>query len=94
MVWAALEGYGFDLKKELAAYPIRELDKKESLDKIVTEMQNGNKPVVTVVSPANGAELKLRIEAVPRYTNLNFFELGGKPLKRGSCRRIRERNPR
>jgi len=45
-------------------------------------MQNGNKPVVTVVSPANGTALKRRIEAVPRYTNLNFFELGGKPLKR------------
>ncbi|PWS33904.1 hypothetical protein DF947_01475 [Pedobacter paludis] len=76
------EGYGFDLKKELSAYPIKELDKKESLEKLVSEMQNGNKPVVTLVSPVSGEELKLRVEAVPRYTNLNFFELGGKPLKR------------
>ena len=30
---------------------------------------------------------KLRIEAVPRYTNLNFFELSGKPVKREDYRK-------
>ncbi len=80
------EGYGFDLKKELSGYGIKEMDKKETAEKLVTDIQNGNKPVATVIGP-DGEEKKLRIEAVPRYTNLNFFELSGKPAKREEYRK-------
>ncbi|KRT15952.1 hypothetical protein ASU31_10610 [Pedobacter ginsenosidimutans] len=75
------EGYGFDLKKELAGYQIKELEKPEQLAQLVEKLENGNRPLVTVVLP-NGQEKALRMEAVPRYNNLNFFEIGGKPVKR------------
>lgn len=75
------EGYGFDLKKELSQYGIKDMDKKETAEKLVTDIQNGNRPVVTVTG-LDGEDKKLRVEAVPRYTNLNFFELNGKPVKR------------
>ena len=75
------EGYGFDLRKELASYEIKELGHPEQLANLVEKLENGNKPLVTVAMP-DGGEMKLRIEAMPRYNNLNFFETGGKPVKR------------
>lgn len=75
------EGYGFDLKKELSAYDIAEMGTKEKAAKLVEDLQNGNNPIVKVKGP-DGEERDLRIEAVPRYTNLNFYELSGKPVKR------------
>jgi len=80
------EGYGFDLKKELSTYGIKEMDKKETAEKLITEIQNGNKPLVSAIG-LDGEGKKLRIEAVPRYTNLNFFELSGKPVKREDYRK-------
>ncbi|WP_316831828.1 hypothetical protein [Pedobacter aquatilis] len=75
------EGYGFDLKKELASYDIVEMGTKDKAAKLVDELQNGNNPIVRVKG-ADGQEKDLRIEAVPRYMNLNFYELSGKPVKR------------
>ncbi|MES2458201.1 MAG: hypothetical protein V4594_21770 [Bacteroidota bacterium] len=84
------EGYGFDLKKELATYGIKELDKKETAEKLVTDIQNGNRPVVTAVG-LDGEEKRLKVEAVPRYTNLNFSEdKSGKPVKREDYRKEQE----
>lgn len=75
------EGYGFDLKKELSEYQIKELGGKDTAEKLITDLQNGNRPVVNVTLP-DGEQKPLIVEAVPRYTNLNFFESGGKPVKR------------
>jgi len=75
------EGYGFELKKELSAYEIKELGAKDGLNKLVDALQNGNRPLVTVGLP-DGGEKRLMVEAVPRYTNLNFFETNGRPVKR------------
>jgi len=80
------EGYGFDLKKELSTYGIKEMDKKETAEKLITEIQNGNRPIATVIG-LDGEDKKLRIEAVPRYTNINFYELSGKPAKREDFRK-------
>ncbi|WP_256006783.1 hypothetical protein [Pedobacter deserti] len=75
------ESYGFDLRKELDRYQLKELDGKESAEKLVKALQDGQRPVVTVTGP-DGEDRKLRIEAVPRYGNVNFTELDGKPQKR------------
>lgn len=48
---------------------------------VVEKMENGNRPLVVVVLP-DGTEKALRVEAVPRYNNLNFFDSNGKPVKR------------
>jgi hypothetical protein len=75
------EGYGFDLKKELAAYDIKELGSPTSAAKLVESLQQGNRALVTVAG-AEGEDKKMRIEAVPKYSNINFFALSGKPEKR------------
>lgn len=80
------EGYGFDLKKELSGFEIREMGEKASMERLLAELQNGGKPLVHVQAP-DGSEKILRIEAVPRYTNLNFFELSGKPVKRETLKK-------
>ncbi|WP_448103469.1 hypothetical protein [Pedobacter panaciterrae] len=75
------DGYGFDLRKELANYEIKDLYQKATTDKLVTELQNGNMAMVRAIGPG-GDDMPLRIEAVPRYGNINFYEMSGKPLKR------------
>jgi len=75
------EGYDFNLKKELAGYEIKEMAKPELAKLLGERLENGFKPVVTVIGK-DGQEKSLRIEAVPRFSNLNFFELSGKPVKR------------
>lgn len=75
------ENYGFDLGKELENYKIKELDTPEKLAAVIAGMKDGNRPIVTVEG-VDGKDNKMRIEAVPRYGNVNFFELSGKPLKR------------
>jgi len=75
------EGYGFDLRKELASYEIKDLYQKATTDKLVTELQNGNRAMVRAIGPG-GDDMPLRIEAVPKYGNINFYEMNGKPLKR------------
>jgi hypothetical protein len=80
------KGYGFDLKKELSGYEIKELGKPELAKLLVERLENGFKPVVSVMGK-DGQEKSLRIEAVPRFGNLNFFELSGKPVKREEFRK-------
>jgi hypothetical protein len=73
--------YGFNLQKELAAYPIKELDDPKKLEQLLSDLKDGYRPVVTLAME-NGEEKKLRVEAAPRYFNMNFFSLSGKPEKR------------
>lgn len=75
------EGYGFDLKKELGNYNIKELDQETSAKKLVAELEKGNRVSVTVIG-TDGEDRKLKLEAVPKYGNVNFFEQNGKPQKR------------
>ncbi|MBB5439160.1 hypothetical protein HDC92_002847 [Pedobacter sp. AK017] len=75
------EGYGFDLKKELESYQIKELADTKKTELILSELKEGNRPLVTVPGP-DGQEQKLRIVAMPRYSNLNFFQTNGKPAIR------------
>jgi hypothetical protein len=75
------EGYGFDLKKELAGYDIKEMQQPNLAKQIVERMENGHAPIVTMIGK-DGQEKPLRIEAVPRYGNINLSELNGKPVKR------------
>ncbi|MCX2492630.1 hypothetical protein OQX63_04050 [Pedobacter sp. PF22-3] len=75
------EGYGFDLKKELANYDIKEMQQPDLAKQIVERMENGHTPVVTLVGK-DGQEKPLRIEAVPHYGNINLSEPDGKPVKR------------
>jgi hypothetical protein len=51
--------------------------KKEALE---TSLKNGNRPMITTVKV--GQKIKMFIEAVPRYSQVNFYQENGKPEKR------------
>jgi len=80
------EGYGFDVKKELESYQIKELGDEKKVEMILSELKKGNQPLVTVPGP-DGQDMKLKIAAVPRYSNLNFFETSGKPVARENLKK-------
>jgi hypothetical protein len=68
------EGYNYDLNKVLSEYKIKlDADPKKQ-EQLLTDLKNGNRPVVTVEGK-DGKEMKLRIEAVPRYGNINFYQV-------------------
>ncbi|MCX2479354.1 hypothetical protein OQY15_09655 [Pedobacter sp. MC2016-15] len=75
------EGYGFDLTKELSKYNIKEADQPKKMDLIIDQIKDGGRPLITVIN-STGESMKLHVEAVPRYTNINFFRPDGKPEKR------------
>ncbi len=72
--------YGFNLKEVLDKFNIKELDIPKEREKLETLLKNGDRPVITVEK--NGEQVKLHIEAVPRYSQLNMFALSGRPEKR------------
>jgi hypothetical protein len=72
--------YGFDLKATLEKFNIKELADPQKREQLEEAMRNGNKPLVTTMK--DGQEIKVRIEAVPRYSQVNMFAENGKPEKR------------
>ncbi len=72
--------YGFDLQKTLDKYQLKELADPAKREKLEEAIRNGNTPLVTTVK--NGEEVKMRIEAKPRYGELNFYAENGRPEKR------------
>lgn len=75
------QGYGFDLNKELNSYKIKELDDPKKLDQIISDMKDGERPIVSVTNE-QGEELKMMARAMPRYGNINFYNLSGQVEKR------------
>lgn len=72
--------YGFTTKEALEKYHIKELADPKKLEPLMASIENGNRPLVTAVK--DGEEIKLHIEAAPRYRQINFFQENGKPEKR------------
>ena len=72
--------YGFILEKVLDKFNIKELDDAAKREALETSLKNGNRPVITTIK--DGQEVKMFIEAVPRYSQLNLFAENGKPEKR------------
>jgi hypothetical protein len=75
------EGYSFDVQKELGNHAIKKLADPKKMDAILEQFKDGGRPVVTVTGQ-DGQEQKLRVEAMPRFTNINFHQLNGKIEKR------------
>lgn len=72
--------YGFDLAKTLDKFNIKELSDPAARQKLEESLKNGNRPMVTVMK--DGQETKMLIEAVPRYSQINFYQENGKSEKR------------
>jgi len=72
--------YGFDLEKTLDKFNIRELGDPAKKAEIMEALHNGNRPLISTVK--DGEPIKLHVEAVPRYSAINFYHENGKPEKR------------
>jgi hypothetical protein len=72
--------YGFNLANTLDKFNIKELNDPKKKEALETSLRNGNRPMITTVK--DGAEVKMFIEAVPRYSQINLFQENGKPEKR------------
>lgn len=72
--------YGFNLKEVLDKFNIKELDTPKEREKLEAQLKNGDRPMITVEK--NGELVKLYVEAVPRYSQLNMYAPSGRPEKR------------
>jgi len=72
--------YGFTTHEALDKYRIKEMDDPKKQETIMHAIENGNRPLVTTVK--DGQDIKLHIEAAPRFRQINFFREDGKPEKR------------
>lgn len=73
------QNYGFDLKKELAKYPIREVKQGDTLEMLVKSLEKGNRQSVTFEK--NGNEEKFFIRANPKERTIDVFDNHLKPLQ-------------
>lgn len=66
------QNYGFDLQKELARHPIKELQNEQDKTRLIESLQRGNRQSVTVIK--DGTEQKVFIEANPKFKTLNIYD--------------------
>jgi hypothetical protein len=72
--------YGFHLTEALDKYKIKEMEDPAKAVLLEASLRNGNRPLITVEK--DGQLVKLHVEAVPRYSQLNMYAENGKPEKR------------
>ena len=72
--------YGFNLKEVLDRFPFKELEDEKSRGKLESSLRNGDRATVSIEK--DGSVLALKIEAVPRYSQLNVSNMEGKSEKR------------
>lgn len=66
------QNYGFDLEKELAKHPIKELGNEQDKARLIESLQRGNRQSVSVIK--DGSEQKMFIEANPKFKTLNVYD--------------------
>jgi hypothetical protein len=66
------QNYGFDLEKELAKHPIKELAGELEKTRLMESLQKGNRQAVTFIKEGN--EQRMFIEANPRFKTINVYD--------------------
>lgn len=66
------QNYGFDLQKELAKHPIKELSTDQERSRLIESLQKGNRQMVTFLDAPG--ERKGFIEANPQFKNLTVYD--------------------
>jgi len=74
------EGYGYDLEKTLAKYPIKELGDSQQKEELLRSLKKGNAQQVTV--ERDGQSQKYYLAAVPQYKTLNVYDSNMQTVKR------------
>jgi len=72
--------YGFDLGKKLDEFKIKELENPKTREEVENSLKQGNRVLVT--TEKDGQPLKVFIEPIPRFYNMNFFSETGMYEKR------------
>lgn len=72
--------YGFDLSSVLDKFEIKELTDPAKREALESSLRNGSRALVTVEK--TGEAVKLLLEAVPRYSQINLYTKEGRPEKR------------
>jgi hypothetical protein len=65
------QNYGFDLAKELAKHPIKELTNEQDMERLTDSLQKGNRQAVTFLK--EGQEQRMYVEANPRFKSLTIY---------------------
>ena len=74
------EGYGYDLEKTLAKYPIKELNDSQQKEDLLRALRKGNARQVTIEK--DGQTQKYYFTAEPQYKTLNAYDSQMKSVKR------------
>lgn len=64
--------YGYDLEKSLQQLPLKELQNRNEIDKLQSELKNGNR--VSVSFMKDGKEQRFYIEANPQFKSVNIYD--------------------
>lgn len=76
--------YGFDLEASIKDYKFKFLGEKENQPKnmaeLITAIKNGDSP--HILANVQGVDKTIRVESAIRFRTLNFFDMGGKTVKR------------
>ena len=73
------QNYGFDLEKELAKHPIKELMNEQEKTRLTESLQKGNRQMVTFVK--EGQEHKMFVEANPKFKAVNVYDSNGQRVQ-------------
>jgi hypothetical protein len=66
------QNYGFDLNKELAKHPIKELGNELDKSRLIESLQRGNRQSTTFLH--EGSEQKHYVEANPRFKTITIYD--------------------
>jgi hypothetical protein len=66
------QNYGYDLEKELAKLPVKELGSEQEKIRVMESLQRGNRQAVTFNK--EGTEQRMYIEANPRFKSINVYD--------------------
>lgn len=66
------QGYGYDLEKSLAKYPIKELNDPEQKERMIQSLERGN--VHKVNFDKDGKEEKMFVQANPQFKNVIVYD--------------------
>ena len=83
--------YGYDLKHALQQLPIKELQNRDALEKLVKMLREGNREAVTIFQ--NGSEKKIFIEANPQFKSLNLYDENHNKISVASALGITAKKP-
>lgn len=82
--------YGFDLEKELARHPIKELQNTQDKSRLLDSLQKGSRQSVTFME--NGNERRRYIEANPQFKSVNIYDSSLHKLHNLQSRQVAQSN--